>query len=352
MKAVRLYGDADIRVDQLAPPPDPGPDEAVVEPLWSGICGTDVKEFTGHGGSASREPHPLTGAGIPLVLGHEFSARVVAAGAGVESAAVGDEVAVMPLQHCGHCLACTQGEYTHCPVKAWTGLSSPWGGFGQRALVRSYQLTRLDGIPADAGAVIEPAAVALHAARRARVSPGDTVFVAGVGAIGALAIMAARALGASAVYAFEVNTERAALAGDLGARLVPADAAGDIPGYLRGLTGGLGVHVALDCAGKPAAQAACVAAVRPGGSVGIPSVHPGPSPVDLRRITRDDLTVVGSVGYSRDSWERTVLMTRSGVLPVGRVVTSKIALDDIIGQGFEVLAKPSSELKILVRVND
>jgi (R,R)-butanediol dehydrogenase/meso-butanediol dehydrogenase/diacetyl reductase len=355
MKAVRLYGEADIRIDDVPDAPEPGPGEAVVAPLWSGICGTDVKEFTGHGGSVARQPHPLTGAGLPLVLGHEFSARVVALGPQVPGlafdVAVGDEVAIMPLQHCGECLACLQGEYPHCVVKAWTGLSSPWGGFGEQVLVRSYQLTPLRGISAAAGAVVEPAAVALHAARRANVGPGDTVFVAGAGAIGLLTVLAARALGASAVHVFEINPERATLAASLGAEVVPASAREDVPGYLRERTGGLGVHVAIDCAGKPAAHETCVAAVRPGGTVGVPAVHPGPTTVDVRRMTRDDLTLVGSVGYSRESWERTVLMVRSGVLPVADVVTSRIQLGDIVKQGFEVLAQPSPEVKILVQVN-
>lgn len=350
MRAVRLHGEGDIRVDEMPAPAEPGPHEAVVAPLWSGICGTDVKEFTGHGGSVARAPHPLTGAGLPLVLGHEFSARVVATGRGVNDVEAGDEVAIMPLQHCGQCAACREGRYTHCVIKAWTGLSSPWGGFGERVLVQSYQLTPLKGIPTVAGAVIEPAAVALHAALRARVGPGDTVFVAGAGAIGALTIMAAKALGASAVHVFEVNERRAALAGSLGAEIVPEGA--DIAAHLRERTDGLGVHVAMDCAGKPAALEACVASVRTGGTIGIPSVHPGPTAVDVRRLTRDDLTVVGSVGYSRETWERTVAMVRSGVLPIERVVTSKIPLDRIVAQGFEVLAKPSDELKILVRVDD
>ncbi|MBF8184787.1 alcohol dehydrogenase catalytic domain-containing protein [Nonomuraea sp. K274] len=338
-------------MDEVPDPAEPGPYEAVVESLWSGICGTDVKEFTGHGGSVSRAPHPLTGAGLPLVLGHEFSARVVAVGANVEGVAVGEEVAIMPLQHCGQCLACHQGQHTHCVVKAWTGLSSPWGGFGERALVQSYQLTPLEGISAVAGAVIEPAAVALHAALRAGIGPGDTVFVAGAGAIGALTVMVAKALGASAVHVFEINPERAALVQSLGAAIVPESARDDIAAYLRERTGGHGVHVAMDCAGKPSAHEACVASVRVGGTVGVPAVHPGPTTVDVRRITRDDLTLVGSVGYSRESWEKTVLMVRAGVLPIERIVTSRIGLDEIVDKGFQALAKPGDELKILVQVN-
>ncbi len=352
MTAARLYGENDIRIEEIPAPPEPGPLQAVVAPLWAGICGTDVKEFTGHGGSISRQPHPLTGAGLPLILGHEFSARVEAVGSGIDTVKVGDEVAVYPLIHCGKCQACLQGEYTQCVVKAWTGLSSPWGGFGEHVLVEHYQLTRLDGISPVAGAVIEPAAVALNAAMRAGIGPGDTVFIAGAGAIGVLTMMAAQAAGASSVHVFELNPKRAALVETLGGQAVPESAKDDIPGYLADLTGGLGVHVAMDAAGKPAALEACVASVRPGGTVGIPSVHPGPTTVDVRRMTRNDLTLVGTVGYTRRMWEQAVLMARSGVLDLEKVVTSRIALADIVPDGFEVLAQPSDELKIVVQVNE
>lgn len=351
MKAARLYGAADVRVDEVPAPSDPGPDQAVVAPLWSGLCGTDVKEFTGHGGSAASTPHPVTGAAIPLTLGHEFSARVVSVGAHVTSAKVGDEVAVMPLQHCGACRACREGDYTRCPLKSWTGLSSPWGGFGDLAVVEGYQLTPLEGISALDGAVVEPAAVAANAAARANVGPGTNVLIAGAGAIGLLTLMAARAFGAASVYVLEVNQARAAFAARLGAEVLPEEAREDIAGYLRERTGGVGADVAIDAAGHPLALAACVESVRPGGTVGIPAVHPGPTAVDVRRVTRNDLTLVGSVGYTQEMWEKTALMVRAGVLPVARVVTSRIARDDIVEKGFKVLARPSGEIKILVQVN-
>lgn len=351
MRAARLQADGQILIDTVPSPDRPGPDEAIVAPLLSGICGTDVKEFTGRGGSVSREPHPLTGAGIPLVLGHEFSARVVATGAEIDEVAAGDLVAVMPLQHCGRCAACLTGAYTRCVIKAWTGLSSPWGGFAERAVVKSYQLTPLSGISVAAGAVIEPAAVAVHAVRRANLAAGDTVLVAGAGAIGALCVLAARALGASRVFVFEPNEQRRALVAGLGAEAVCGD--GDaVAADLRERTDGLGVDVAMDCAGVPASADLCVASVRPGGSIGIPAVHKGPTNLDIRRMTRDDLTMAGSVGYSRDSWERTVALVRSGALPIEKIVTDEVPLEQIVERGFKTLTTPGETLKILVRVND
>jgi (R,R)-butanediol dehydrogenase/meso-butanediol dehydrogenase/diacetyl reductase len=108
--------------------------------------------------------------------------------------------------------------------------------------------------------------------------------------------------------------------------------------------------VAIDAAGKTAANEAVVASVRPGGTIGIPSVHPGPITFDVRRLTRNDLTVVGSVGYTRRAWDKTLELARAGLLPLESVVTARIELDEIATKGFDVLSVPSDELKILVRV--
>ncbi len=352
MKAVRLHGTDDIRLDDIPEPGAPGPDQALVAPLWAGICGTDIKEYTGHGLDAGKVPHPRTGAARPLVLGHEFSARVIEVGANIRDVAVGDEVAIMPLQHCGNCYYCRRGHYTACETKSWTGLSSPWGGFAERAIVEGYQLTPLKGLSALAGAVIEPAAVAVNAAERSGVVSGSTVFIAGAGPIGILSIMAVRAAGAAAVYVSEVNELRAELAASLGAELIPADRIDDATAYLHDRVGRFGIDVALDCAGRPAALTACLDVVRPGGNVGVPAGHAGAMSIDVRQFWRKELFINGAVGYTQDAWERTVALARAGLLPVERAVTSKIALDDILKDGFDVLTQPSAEVKILVRVNE
>lgn len=352
MKAARLYGEADIRIEEVPAPAAPGPLQAIVSPLWAGICGTDIKEYTGHGTKDYAQAHPLTGyKGYPIILGHEFSARVEAVGSGIDNVKVGDEVAVYPLIHCGKCEACLHGDYPNCRIKAWNGLSSPWGGFGEQVLVEHYQLTPLDGISAVAGAVIEPAAVALNVVQKANVKAGDIVFIAGAGAIGLLAMLSAKAMGAAEVHMFELNPKRAAFIEQLGGKVVPESAKDDIPGYLQSITNGLGVDVAIDAAGKPAANAAVLASVKPGGTVGVPAVHLEPIEFDIRRITRADLTMVGSVGYSRRAWDATVAMVRAGIYPVEKVVTSKIALEDIQEKGFDVLTKPSDEIKIVVQVS-
>src|SRR5262249_34346301 len=93
VKALRLHRQHDIRLEEVAAPESPGADEVLAAPLRAGICGTALREYAGPGGAAPDEPHPLTGVTRPVILGHEFSARVIAVGERVSGTRVGDHVA-------------------------------------------------------------------------------------------------------------------------------------------------------------------------------------------------------------------------------------------------------------------
>ena len=172
MLAVRLHGAGDVRLEEVAAPGAPGPHEVLVAPLWCGLCGTDAREYFGPGGSVPDEPHPLTGMQKPLILGHEFSARVTAVGEGVTRVRVGESVAVYPLVTCGTCEACVGGRPILCVTKAWVGLSTQWGGLGDLALLDESMVSPLGSIDPVLGAMVEPAAVAFQAAVNARHQAG------------------------------------------------------------------------------------------------------------------------------------------------------------------------------------
>src|SRR5947209_5081432 len=172
MRAVRVHGLRDIRIDEVPEPGAPGPSEILVAPRWGGLCGTDVKEYVGPVGSVPDQPHPLTGACVSLIRGREFSGSVVAVGSAIADVRPGDRVAVMPLHYCGACPLCLRGDFILCPQKAWLGISDRWGGFGDLAMVQSYQVTRLGSLTDEQGAVVEPAAVSLNAVLRGGVAPG------------------------------------------------------------------------------------------------------------------------------------------------------------------------------------
>jgi (R,R)-butanediol dehydrogenase/meso-butanediol dehydrogenase/diacetyl reductase len=350
LKAVRLHGPGDIRFEEVEPPGPPGPAEVLVSPTWAGICGTDVKEYVGQGGTVPDQPHPLTGAHKPQILGHEFAAVVEATGEGVTEVGVGDRVVVMPLHSCGVCHQCRSGEYILCPNKAWVGLSTGWGGFGDQALVRSYQVDRLTDMSDEQGALVEPAAVSLNAVLRAGVNPGAYVLVVGAGPIGCFAIQASLLSGASRVFVSDPNPRRSAIAERIGATALSGPPQDQVEALLD-QTQGRGVDRAIDCAGKDGTLALCVMALTPGGAVSVPSVHKGESTVDLRSLTRKPVSIIGSLGYTRDAWHRTIDLIEKGRYPVEQIVTSRIGRDAIIADGFEALSDGErGELKVLVDV--
>src|SRR5690348_16269705 len=253
MRALRFHAARDLRIEEVAEPPSPGTDEVIVRVATCGICGTDLHEFVAGPIVTPVEPHPLTGAQNPQILGHEFAGEVVAVGDGVTRVAAGDRVAIMPLAYCGQCPYCRRGLQHLCATMACVGLSHAWGGMAELATVAEYQVIRLPPeVSYRQGALIEPTAVAAYGVERAGVAPGDSVMITGAGPIGALAALCAHAAGAARVYVSEPNAARRARAEALGVATVVDPTSIDVPGFLHDETEGLGVDVAIECSGHPA----------------------------------------------------------------------------------------------------
>jgi (R,R)-butanediol dehydrogenase/meso-butanediol dehydrogenase/diacetyl reductase len=351
VKAARFHQRRDIRVEDVPAPSAPlGRREVLLRPRLVGICGTDLHEYTAGPIVTAREPHPLTGATLPQILGHELAADVLAVGDDVTSVRAGDRVSVMPLAFCGDCHFCRRGLNHLCARMACVGLSWPWGGFAEQAVVEEYQVSLLpDAVSYEQGALIEPAAVAAYGAARGGVAAGDRVLVTGAGPIGALSVLAALAAGASEVYLSEPNARRAARAAALGAAAILDPTSVHVVAEVRERTDGLGVDVALECAGNDAALATCLAATRTRGTVAQVGLHVRPAAVDAMDLAARELSLVGTWCYPVHEWPRITAQVASGKLPVERVVTDRIELDAVVPEGFDVLVDPEGDqIKILV----
>src|ERR1051326_1664133 len=233
MRALRFHGARRLSVEKVPEPGPPGPGEVLVRPLMCGICGTDLHEYTDGPIVTPARPHPLTGAELPQIMGHEFAARVAEPGPGVTGVRAGDLCTVMPLISCGHCHECLRGQGQLCRTMACTGLSSAWGGLADLAIVSGRQVVPVaETMTAEQAALIEPAAVAAYGVDRGRLQPGQTVVVTGAGPIGSLAAIYALAAGARTVIVSEPDPSRRERASGLGEGLgevVVADpAAGNV----------------------------------------------------------------------------------------------------------------------------
>jgi (R,R)-butanediol dehydrogenase/meso-butanediol dehydrogenase/diacetyl reductase len=349
MRALRYHAARDLRIEDVDEPPAPRRGEVVVQVATCGICGTDLHEYVAGPIVTPVEPHPLTGAQNPQILGHEFAGDVVAVGEAVTTVAEGDRVAIMPLAYCGTCAYCRRGLQHLCATMGCVGLSHAWGGMGELATVAEYQVVRLpESVDHRQGALIEPTAVAAYGVERGGVAPGDTVLITGAGPIGALAALCAHAAGASSVYVSEPNPARRARADALGVATVLDPAAVDVPELLHEETGGLGVDVAIECSGHPNGFDAGIRSLRRRGTLAQTGLFVGEASVEPMLWSLNDLTIVGTWCYWVYDFDRIAAQIGAGSLPVERVVTSSVGLDEAPDAFARLASGGADEIKVLV----
>jgi len=344
MLAVRLHGNRDLRVDDMPEPDSVGQGLVRVLPQWCGICGTDLHEYA-HGPLYT--PADL----LPQVIGHEFSAVVAEAGPGAGDLRPGDRVAVLPHVFCGTCYYCLRGRQGLCASLRLTGVTWPWGGLAEQAIVPASQVVALpDEVSFEQAAVLEPLATAVHGVERSGLRPGDSVLIAGAGPIGQLAMLAAAAAGAGRIFVSEPQASRRAAAERNGASAVFDPGSTDVAAEVRERTGGIGADCAIECSGSQGGLDACVASVRRAATVAVIALHLGDRTTAPEGWVWRDLTVAGVWSFKIWDTPRILAQIAAGALPVENVVTSKIAMRDIVRDGIERLADPAGDqVKILVR---
>lgn len=188
---------------------------------------------------------------VPFTLGHEVAGVVEQVGSEVHGFAPGDRVCVHYLITCGQCAFCLAGTEQFCPTAQMIGKHRD-GGYAEYIAVPERSVFHLpDEIPFEQGAILMcSSATSLHALNKARLRPGETVAIFGVGGLGISALQLARHFGAAAVYAVDINPRKLELAERFGAIAVDA-ATSDPVEQLRELTNGRGVDVALELVGLP-----------------------------------------------------------------------------------------------------
>jgi (R,R)-butanediol dehydrogenase/meso-butanediol dehydrogenase/diacetyl reductase len=343
MLAARLHGNRDLRVDEVPPPESPGPGQVRVAPVWCGICGTDLHEYL-HGPLYTPADH------LPQVIGHEFAAEVVEAGEGVEGLRPGDRVAVLPHVFCGSCHYCVRGRQGLCASLRLTGVTWPWGGLAEQAVVPAYQAVKLpDGVSFEQGAILEPLATVVHGVERSGLRPGGSVLITGGGPIGQLAVLVCAAVGAGSIFVSEPRPARRAGAEGLGLTMAFDPSSTDVAAAVLEATDGLGADCAIECSGSQAGLDACVASVRRAGTVAVIAIHLGPRTVQPEGWVWRDLTLAGVWSFKFYDTARILAQIAAGRLPVERIVTGRIGLHDVVTAGIEGLADPQGgQVKILV----
>lgn len=351
MKALRFHAQRDLRIDEVAEPSLPKGDEVVLDITLCGICGTDLHEYLGGPIILPVEPHPISGAKLPMILGHEFSAKIAQTGPDVAGYSVGERVAVLPhlMPKDDFYVQRNLGQFS--PDTGLVGLTWHWGGMAPKAMVPAENLVKLpDGVSDIQGAMLEPAAVAINALDETHFAAGQTMLITGAGPIGALTALAARAAGASRIYIYDPNAARLERLKDFPEfSMFSGDPAELLAAITRETESGIGVDVAVECAGHVSALDLCIEATKRTGHVALVGLISGQTPIDLFKVCEKGLRLIGCWGNEFTLGPRLVAMIESGRFPVECLVTKTVSLDDAITDGFDVLAQPGSDhLKILI----
>ena len=249
MQAAIFHGAGKPLTIETVADPEPGPGELVLKVQACGICGSDLHMADIHDGAGIPPLPPGT------VMGHEFAGEVVAIGSELkERWQLGTRVTAMPLIGCGKCLACLSGKGLRCATGKGIGLGASPGGYAEYIRVGGYESFRLpEQVDYQAGAMVEPLAVGLHAVNVARLQPGDSVLVMGAGPIGLAVATWCRFFGARHVMVSDLVKSRLDRASDFGATACIEADREDVARRVVELAGDA-PRIVFDCVGVPGSQ--------------------------------------------------------------------------------------------------
>lgn len=343
MRATFLYEAGDVRVQDTQDPVIERPTDAIVRIVRSCVCGSDLHPY---GTMAASDG--------PVPMGHEFLGVVEELGTEVSGLSRGDMV-VAPFAYADNtCAYCREGFQTSCPDG---GFFAAGVGGAQAEAVRVPQAQgTLVRLPVGEDSALLPSLLTLadvygtghHAAKQARVGERTTVTVIGDGAVGLMAVLSARQLGAERIILMGRHRSRTDLGRFFGATDVVAERGQEGIEKVRELTGGQGTHAVLEAVGHMPAYEMAVGAVRPGGvisRVGVPQYEA--APVGFTSLFGPNVTLTGGPAPVRAYIDELLPAVLDGRVDPGRVFDSTVSLDEA-PDGYRAMADRTA-LKVLIR---
>jgi len=294
-------------------------DQVLIKVKASAICGSDLHIYRGR--------HPS--APLPCTFGHELCGEVVEVGEKVHMVKVGDRVCVEPLITCGHCYYCLRGQYNYC-VNLKLKYRSGEGAFSDYYIASERWVHILkENISYEEGCLMEPLAVAVHAGRKALISPGDSAAIFGDGAIGLMLLQIVRSWGVYPAILVGIIDKNLELAATLGAsRTINARKLDPVKEILAS-TEGLGVDASFEAVGLNTTFNQCVSSLKNGGRAVIAGVFEEPLvPEDLRFELAKEKQIIGTSSYRWD-FESAIDLVHKGIVHLKPLITHTFPLSEL-----------------------
>lgn len=344
MRAARFEGPGKPLTVRDVPVPRPAPDEVLVRVATTGLCGSDV-----HIAVEGITPTPY----LPITLGHEVAGTVAAVGDGVTDWVGGERVCVFPVLYDGTCATCLAGHSEICVNRRIVGIHVE-GGLAEYVAVPAKNLAAIpEGVPFEQASVCTDAVITpFHALTDvARLAPGESVAVIGIGGLGLHAVQIAKLAGASPVIAVDTRPAQLERASRSGADVV-VDAAGDsVVDAVLAATAGVGVDVAAEFVGARVTIGQAVECLRIGGRAVIAGL--GADPITVLPPTvfvRRQLQLLGSYGGTPATLQRVLRLLATNRLDLSDSITHTYDLADVDAALTTLRTKSGDPQRVVVTV--
>ena len=334
--AAVLYGIGDLRIEDR-PLPVPEPRQVLVEVASVGICGSDVHYYE----------HGRIGDFVvssPMILGHEASGVVVGRGEAAQRHELGQRVALEPGVPCGSCRECRTGHYNLCRDVIFFATPPVDGALARYVTIHEdFAFALPDHVSDDAGALCEPLSVGLWACRKAEITVGARVAIAGAGPIGAAVTLVALAAGATEVIVSDPVPARRARLTKIGATSVVDTTTSSLVAQAPD------ADVFVDCSGSPAAILDGIRCVRPAGAAVLVGMCPSSEvPFPIAAVQGREIRLTGTFRYA-NTYPEAIALISSGAIDLESLVDARFSLESS-EEALTAARRDPSVLKPLVRV--
>lgn len=302
-------------------PDAPADDEVQLKNLYCGVCGSDV-EYWKNGGIGRTVVH------YPFILGHEWTAEVIAVGKDVDNVKVGDVVVMEPGVGCGKCVYCMTGRYNLCKKMRFMATPPIDGSFRRYMNYPARACFKLpENVSARDAAMIEPLNVGMWGAERGEVDNSKICLITGSGCIGLMTLLACKARNAQKIIVSDIQDIRLKKAKELGADEVINAAKEDVLERVRELTDGEGADVVLDAAGSVITEQQNVYNVRRGGVIVQIGITDKPVPYQFNELAKIEADIRTTHRY-RNLFPLAIKLIANGSIDIARISPSMFDFRD------------------------
>ena len=334
MRAVRLHGVGDLRVERIPPPGPPSADAVRLKVTAAGVCGSDLHNYR-------------TGQWLgrtPTIPGHEFAAEVLEVGERVNGLAAGDLVVADSRVSCGACPRCLAGRPNICLRMGYVGEVCD-GGFAEFVSLPEHRLLRVPAqVPPEIAALAEPLGVALRVIKRLDPPRKARIVIAGGGPIGGLAAILLDHLGFGPLAIIERNAARAQLAAGVANATLIAPTAAAVSAF----GGADGVHFAIEATGSQAMFSLLTESLAGGGRLAMVGLFSGQPALNANAVVERELEIRGCSVFC-DEQRDVVSMLPELAGKLGRIVSPPLALEELPLEYERLIAGQSPFLKSIIR---